>query len=114
RPQQVEFALKARDIFAPKWVMDQPNMLLAEAGTGTGKTLGYLAPALTWAEKAQGQVWVSTFTRALQKQIFADTRALFDTRAERSEQVAVRKGRENYLCLLNFQERLAQLTGPAE
>ncbi len=107
RPEQLEFALRARDIFAPKWMKDQPNMLLAEAGTGVGKTLGYLAPAYAWAHKAQGQVWVSTYTKALQKQIYNDTRALFDTPAERAEQVVVRKGRENYLCLLNFQERLA-------
>ncbi len=113
RPEQREFALKARDIFAPKWMKDQPNMLLAEAGTGTGKTLGYLAPAYAWAKKAQGQVWVSTYTKALQKQIYQDTRALFDRDAERQAQVVVRKGRENYLCLLNFQERIAGAqTGP--
>ncbi|CAL4866225.1 3'-5' exonuclease DinG [Asticcacaulis sp. MM231] len=106
RPEQREFAMKARDIFAPKFVKDQPNMLLAEAGTGVGKTLGYLAPAIAWAQKAQGQVWVSTYTKALQKQIYNDTRALFDTPEMRAEQVVVRKGRENYLCLLNFQERL--------
>ncbi|MGN6423777.1 MAG: ATP-dependent DNA helicase [Asticcacaulis sp.] len=107
RPEQLEFALKAREIFAPKWMTDQPNFLLAEAGTGTGKTLGYLAPAHLWAQKAQGQVWVSTYTKALQKQIYHDTRALFDTAEERAREVVVRKGRENYLCLLNFQERLA-------
>ncbi|HEX7800369.1 MAG TPA: ATP-dependent DNA helicase, partial [Asticcacaulis sp.] len=107
RPEQLDFALKARDIFAPKWMTDQPNLLLAEAGTGTGKTLGYLAPAHLWAKKAQGQVWVSTYTKALQKQIYNDTRALFDTAEERAREVVVRKGRENYLCLLNFQERLA-------
>ncbi|MGN6208733.1 ATP-dependent DNA helicase [Asticcacaulis sp.] len=106
RPEQREFAMKAKDIFAPKFVKDQPNMLLAEAGTGVGKTLGYLAPAHAWARKAQGQVWVSTYTKALQKQIYNDTRALFDSPHERAEQVVVRKGRENYLCLLNFQERL--------
>ena len=106
RPEQREFAMKAKDIFAPKFVKDQPNMLLAEAGTGVGKTLGYLAPAHAWARKAQGQVWVSTYTKALQKQIYNDTRALFDSANERAEQVVVRKGRENYLCLLNFQERL--------
>jgi len=106
RPEQREFAIKARDIFAPKFMKDQPNMLLAEAGTGVGKTLGYLAPAHAWARKAQGQVWVSTYTKALQKQIYNDTRALFDSPHERAEQVVVRKGRENYLCLLNFQERL--------
>ena len=106
RPEQREFAMKAKDIFAPKFMKDQPSMLLAEAGTGVGKTLGYLAPAHAWARKAQGQVWVSTFTKALQKQIYNDTRALFDSANERAEQVVVRKGRENYLCLLNFQERL--------
>ncbi len=107
RPEQAEFALKAREIFAPKWMKDQPHMWLVEAGTGTGKTLGYLAPAQAWAAKAQGQVWISTYTKALQKQIYNDTRALFDKAAERAEKVVVRKGRENYLCLLNFQERLA-------
>ncbi|WP_368408144.1 ATP-dependent DNA helicase [Asticcacaulis machinosus] len=106
RPEQLAFAQSARTIFQPKWVMDQPHMVLAEAGTGVGKTLGYLASAQAWAQKAQGKVWVSTYTRALQKQIFNDTRALFDTDAERQMKVAVRKGRENYLCLLNYQERL--------
>ncbi len=114
RPEQLDFALRAKDIFAPKWMKDQPNMLLAEAGTGTGKTLGYLAPAMTWAERAQGQVWVSTFTKALQKQIYNDSRALFDTPAMRDAAVVVRKGRENYLCLLNFQERIAAAQSPAE
>ncbi len=114
RPEQLAFALRAKDIFAPKWMKDQPNMLLAEAGTGVGKTLGYLAPAMAWAKKAQGQVWVSTYTKALQKQIYNDTRALFDTAEERSQAVVVRKGRENYLCLLNFQERLAGAQGAPE
>ena len=114
RPEQLEFALKAKDIFAPKWMQDQPNMLLAEAGTGVGKTLGYLAPAHVWARKAQGQVWISTYTKALQKQIYSDTRALFDTAEERLTQVVVRKGRENYLCLLNFQERLGAAQTSAE
>ena len=113
RPEQVEFALKAREIFAPKWMKDQPHMWLVEAGTGVGKTLGYLAPAQAWAAKAQGQVWVSTYTKALQKQIYNDTKSLFDRAAERAEKVVVRKGRENYLCLLNFQERLGSAqSGP--
>ena len=114
RPEQLEFALKAREIFAPKWMKDQPNMWLLEAGTGVGKTLGYLAPAMAWAEKAQGQVWVSTYTKALQKQIHNDTRALFDHPQERADKVVVRKGRENYVCLLNFQERLAAMHSAPE
>ncbi|EGF92494.1 ATP-dependent DNA helicase [Asticcacaulis biprosthecium C19] len=114
RPEQLDFALKAREIFAPKWMKDQPNMWLLEAGTGVGKTLGYLAPAHAWAERAQGQVWISTYTKALQKQIHHDTRALFDSPAERADKVVVRKGRENYLCLLNFQERLAAMHSAPE
>ena len=44
-------------------------MMLAEAGTGVGKTLGYLAPASLWAEANGPSVWISTYTRALQRQI---------------------------------------------
>ncbi len=52
-------------------------MLLAEAGTGIGKTLAYLAPASLWAERAGGTVWVSTFTKALQRQLDAEGARLF-------------------------------------
>ena len=52
-----------------------PHLVLAEAGTGTGKTLGYLAPASLWAEKNQGAVWISTYTRHLQRQIESRSRA---------------------------------------
>ena len=62
---------------------DNPNMLLAEAGTGIGKTLGYLAPASLWAEQAGGAVWVSTFTKALQRQLDHETARLFPDAAER-------------------------------
>ena len=54
-----------------------PTMLLAEAGTGTGKTLGYLAPATVWAEKNGGTVWVSTYTRTLQHQIADESTRLY-------------------------------------
>ena len=49
--------------------------MLAEAGTGVGKTLGYLAPASLWAEANGPAVWVSTFTRALQRQIERESHA---------------------------------------
>src|SRR5436305_4253596 len=50
-------------VFEPKQAKRVPNLLLAEAGTGIGKTLAYLAPASVWAEEAGGAVWVSTFTK---------------------------------------------------
>ncbi|MQA67447.1 MAG: hypothetical protein GEU76_16350, partial [Alphaproteobacteria bacterium] len=48
--------------FAPRREAGMPEMVLAEAETGTGKTLGYIAPASVWAEKNKGAVWISTFT----------------------------------------------------
>jgi ATP-dependent DNA helicase DinG len=81
-------------------------MLLAEAGTGIGKTLAYLAPASVWAEQSGGTVWVSTFTKALQRQLDAEGPKLFADAEERARRIVVRKGRENYLCLLNLEDAL--------
>ncbi len=78
--------------------------MLAEAGTGVGKTLGYIAPASLWAEKNEGPVWLSTFTRNLQHQIDSELDRLYPTPKRKAEHVVIRKGRENYLCLLNFEE----------
>jgi ATP-dependent DNA helicase DinG len=88
---------------------------LVEAGTGTGKTLGYLAPASVWAEKNGPGLWISTYTRNLQRQIVQEIARLYPDPAERAEKAVVRKGRENYLCLLNFEEaakRTALAPGP--
>ena len=93
--------------FQPRMVAGAPNMVLAEAGTGIGKTLAYLAPAGLWAERAGGAVWVSTFTKALQRQLARETIRLFPDPAERRQKVVTRKGRENYLCLLNLEDALA-------
>jgi ATP-dependent DNA helicase DinG len=71
REGQRAMAAESAAIFAPRRAEGEPNMLLAEAGTGIGKTLAYLAPASLWAERAQGTVWVSTFTKALQRQLDA-------------------------------------------
>lgn len=104
RPSQSDFAAEAAYAFSPRDKEGQPRVLLAEAGTGVGKTLGYLAPASLWSEKNKGAVWVSTYTRALQRQIDRETAALWPDPAERQRRAVVRKGRENYLCLLNLQE----------
>ena len=104
RTAQAEFAREAAFVFQPREREGQPRMLLAEAGTGVGKTLGYLAPASAWAEMNGPSVWISTYTRALQRQIERESTVLFPDPAERSRRAVVRKGRENYLCLLNFQD----------
>lgn len=83
-----------------------PHVIMAEAGTGTGKTLGYLAPASVWAEHNMAPVWVSTYTRSLQHQIETEMGRLYADPAERENRIVIRKGRENYLCLLNLEDAL--------
>jgi ATP-dependent DNA helicase DinG len=104
RPGQADYAGAATAAFRPRETKGDPHLVLAEAGTGTGKTLGYLAPASVWAEKNQGPVWISTFTRHLQRQIEAEVARIWPDPTERRKNVVVRKGRENYLCLLNLEE----------
>ena len=90
-------------------------MLLAEAGTGTGKTLGYLAPASLWAERNDAAVWISTYTRTLQHQIADELSRLYPDRKKAEKKVVVRKGRENYLCLFNLEDALGRMPGaPAD
>ncbi|MBX9880586.1 MAG: ATP-dependent DNA helicase [Sphingomonas sp.] len=106
RPGQRAYAEAASTAFAPRVAREAPNLVLAEAGTGIGKTLGYLAPASLWAEQAGGAVWVSTFTKALQRQLGHETARLFPDAVQRRARVVTRKGRENYACLLNLEDAL--------
>ncbi|MFM1981333.1 MAG: hypothetical protein RJB22_52 [Pseudomonadota bacterium] len=106
RDGQRAYAAAAAQAFAPRAAPDHPHILLAEAGTGIGKTLGYLAPAALWAEQADGPVWISTYTKALQRQLTAETARLYGTAAAGKGRVVIRKGRENYLCLLNLEDAL--------
>jgi ATP-dependent DNA helicase DinG len=107
RPGQRAYAAEAAHLFEPRRREGAPHVLLAQAGTGIGKTLGYLAPASLWAEQSGGTVWVSTFTKALQRQLRRESRrAWTGPRADGSQPVVVRKGRENYLCLLNLEDAL--------
>lgn len=107
RPAQAAYAQEAGNVFEPRRREGLPHVLLAQAGTGIGKTLGYLAPASLWAERSGGTVWVSTYTKALQRQLRRESRRAWPTtRADGSQPVVVRKGRENYLCLLNLEDAL--------
>jgi ATP-dependent DNA helicase DinG len=106
RDGQRAMAAAVAPIFAPPARKGAPNLLLAEAGTGIGKTLAYLAPASLWAAESDGSVQISTFTKALQRQLAQETRRLFPDQAEHRTKVAVRKGRENYLCLLNLEDAM--------
>ncbi len=104
RPGQADYASAATAAFQPRERAGEPCMVIAEAGTGVGKTLGYLAPASLWAERNEAAVWVSTYTRNLQHQIDGELDRLFPEAGEKRRRVVLRKGRENYLCLLNLEE----------
>jgi ATP-dependent DNA helicase DinG len=104
RPEQAAYAEAAAYAFGAREHAGAPKIALIEAGTGIGKTLGYLAPASLWAEKNGPGLWISTYTRNLQRQIVQEIARLFPDPVEREEKAVVRKGRENYLCLLNFEE----------
>ena len=109
RPQQGDYASALTAAFSPREAEGQPNLVIAEAGTGVGKTLGYLAPASLWAEKNRGPVWISTYTRNLQRQIDTELDRLHPDAAVKARRVVVRKGRENYLCLLNMEEAAGRM-----
>ena len=108
RPEQADFASAACAAFDPMEAEEEPHVVLAEAGTGVGKTLGYIAPASLWAERNEGTVWLSTFTRNLQRQIDQELDRLYPQPKAKADKVVLRKGRENYLCLLNMEEALGR------
>ena len=107
RAEQMAYTEAISDAFAPRDEEQDRHIILAEAGTGVGKTLGYLAPASVWAEKNDASVWIATYTKALQRQIDRELDRLYPDPSVKNRRVAIRKGRENYLCLLNLDEMTA-------
>jgi ATP-dependent DNA helicase DinG len=112
RPAQADYASAVSEAFQPRQVEDEPRLVLAEAGTGTGKTLGYIAPASVWAKRNGAPVWISTYTRNLQRQLDGELDRLYPDPRDKARAVVVRKGRENYLCILNLEERINQRRAP--
>jgi len=104
RAEQAAYLGAALYAFSPRERVGAPRIALVEAGTGVGKTLAYLAPSTLWAETNGPGLWISTYTRNLQRQISQELARFYPDPVEREEKVVVRKGRENYLCLLNFEE----------
>ena len=80
-------------------VLDTGGTLLAEAGTGTGKTLAYLAPAILSGQR----VLVSTGTKNLQEQIYFKDLPALASALDVTFTATLMKGRSNYLCLHRFQ-----------
>lgn len=83
--------------------LDRGRHLLVQAGTGTGKSLAYLAPLVEHAQHADKPVVVATATLALQSQIVGRDvprlLAALEGELEREVDVALLKGRSNYACL---------------
>ena len=77
-----------------------PRHLIVEAGTGTGKTLAYLIPAILSGER----VVISTATKTLQDQLFYRDLPLVSGRLGLSAPACTLKGRDNYLCRLRLRE----------
>src|SRR5512139_507933 len=88
RPQQVELAQAIAE------AINRNGQLIAEAGTGTGKTFAYLVPAL----QAGGKVIISTGTKNLQDQLFQRDLPTVRDALKAPVSIALLKGRANYVC----------------
>lgn len=82
------------------------DILVSEAGTGTGKTFAYLIPAILWSRYHDERILVSTFTKNLEDQIFhRDLRNIL-TALQIDFTACIIKGRNNYLCQKRWDEML--------
>ena len=93
RPGQIEMAGAVMRAFEEK------RHLIVEAGTGTGKTLAYLVPAVAAALGGNGRVIVSTGTKNLQEQLMEKDIPFLQSVLPKPFSATYMKGRSNYLCL---------------
>src|SRR5438105_556035 len=98
RPQQLEMAAAIHD------AIERTGVLVAEAGTGTGKTFAYLVPALL----AGGKVIVSTGTKTLQDQLYDRDLPAVRKALACGTTAALLKGRANYVCLYRLRRAVAE------
>jgi len=101
---------QARMAKAVAYCLNNARHLLVEAGTGTGKSLAYLVPAVYWAARNKAPVVISTYTRALQSQLFYKDIPMLTEMIGQPFRAAQIKGRANYLC----PRKLAYLLSEAE
>ncbi|HJX90579.1 MAG TPA: helicase C-terminal domain-containing protein [Pyrinomonadaceae bacterium] len=101
RPGQIDMARAVLRAF------EEQRHLIVEAGTGTGKTLAYLVPAVASALAGRGRVIVSTGTKNLQEQLMEKDIPFLQGILPKPFSATYMKGRSNYLCL----NRLARAEG---
>lgn len=104
RQQQVEMMQTVAQAF------NEGKHLLVEAGTGTGKSLAYLLPAVLWAVKNQRPVVISTNTINLQEQLMSKDLPLLERSLPERFEAVLLKGRNHYLCRRQLQ--LLRQRGP--
>ncbi len=92
RPQQMQMACAVAKAFS------QARHLAVEAGTGVGKSLAYLVPAVKLATQGEGRVLVSTFTITLQEQLISKDLPLLANCLDEPFTAELAKGRGNYVC----------------
>lgn len=104
RSGQKEMAQRVLD------ALENGNTVTVEAGPGTGKTFAYLIPAIIHLRDHEGaRIVISTRTKQLQEQVFYKDIPFLTSRLLPSAQVALLKGRSNYICLRRWQIALGEL-----
>ena len=88
---------------------NQGELLMVEAGTGVGKSLAYLVPAIYWAVQNNDRVIVSTNTKNLQEQLFYKDLPELSRILDIPFRSVLLKGRSNYICLNKWYTALSQI-----
>lgn len=102
RPSQVDMARDAAR------TISEGGVLVAEAGTGVGKSFAYLVPSLAWASGNGERVVISTATINLQEQIFRKDFPAINALFRKPAKAVVVKGRSNYLCKRRLYEAIEE------
>ncbi len=110
RPQQQEMAARVAQ------ALEEEQHLIAEAGTGVGKSLGYLVPSVLFALERNKKAIVSTHTINLQEQLLHKDIPILKKVLPVEFEAALMKGRQNYLCPRRLERALQSeqelFTGP--
>ncbi len=90
--------------------MEQQDIVLVEAATGTGKSIGYLLPAVARCFEEEARAVIVTRTKSLQEQLFRSDLQRIKNIIPTGMKIALLKGLANYLCLLKYKHFLSDLT----
>ena len=91
---------------------NEEEILVAEAGTGVGKSLAYLIPAIRWMKKNRQDgmsIVVSSYTKTLQEQLFFKDIPFIHENIDNDFTVVMLKGRQNYICLTKWHAMMKNL-----